>query len=157
MKMVAVPDVARKMTELAIITVANVQQSITNTQEKQEHFIERLVSVLSVVKTRCSEVSGLALIVDLSNRKDENKSPRAKNKGSKIMRAVARVQGSDMVKEQKRVSVQGVGREKLSLARKNADNVLTMTLLFTASRILTSPIQENTGLKIDSATTADSH
>ena len=57
MKMVAVPDVARKMTELAIITVANVQQSITNTQEKQEHFTERLVSVLSAVKTRYLEVS----------------------------------------------------------------------------------------------------
>ena len=54
------------------------------------------------------------------------------------MRAVARVQGSDMVKEQKRVSVQGVGREKLSQARKNVDNALTMTLLSTASGILTS-------------------
>lgn len=157
MKMVAVPDVARKMTELAIITVANVQQSITNTQETQEHFTARLVSVLSVVKTKCLVVSGLALIVDLSNRKDENKSPRAKNKDSKIMRAVARVQESDIVKELKRVFAQGVVREKPSQARKNVDNALTMTLLFTASGILTSPMQENTGLKIDSATTADSH
>lgn len=155
--MVAVPDVARKMTELAIITVANVQQSITNTQEKQEHFIERLVSVLSAVKTKCLVVSGLALIVDLSNRKDENKSPRAMNKGSKIMQSVVKVQGSDMTKEQKRVFVQGVVREKLSLARKNADNALTMTLLSTASEISASQIQENTGLKTDSATTADSH
>ena len=155
--MVAVPDVARRMTELAIITVANVQQSITNTQEKQEHFTERLVSVLSAVKTRFSEVSGLALIVDLSNRKDESRNRRVKNKGSKIMRAVARVQGKDMAKERKRVYAQGVGREKLSRARKNVDNALIMTLLFTASGILTSPIQENTGLKIDFVTTAESH
>lgn len=136
--MVAVPDVARKMTELAIITVVNVQQSTMSTQETQEHFTARLVYVLSAVKTKCLEVSGLALIVDLSNRKDENKSPRAMNKGSKIMQSVAKVQGSDMVKEQKRVSVQGVVREKLSQARRNADNALTMTLLSTASGILTS-------------------
>lgn len=155
--MVAVPDVARKMIELAIITVVNVQQSITNTQEKQEHFTERLVSVLSAVKTKCLVVSGLALIVDLSNRKDENKSPRAMNKGSKIMRAVVRVQGKDMAKERKRVFVQGAESGKLSQARKNADNALTMTLLSTASGILASPIQGNAGLKIDSATTADSH
>ncbi len=138
--MVVVPDVARRMTELAIITVANVQQSTMNTQETQEHFTARLVYVLSVAKTRCLVVSGLALIVDLSNRKDENKRPRAMNKGSKIMQSVVKVQGSDMAKEQKRVSVQGVGREKLSRARRNADNALTMTLLSTASGILTSPI-----------------
>lgn len=138
LKMVAVPDVARKMTELAIITVANVQQSTMNTQETQEHFIERLVSVLSAVKTKCLVVSGLALTVGLNNRKDENKSPRAKNKGSKIMQSAVKVQESDMAKERKRVSVQGVGREKLSRARKNADNALTMTLLSTASGILTS-------------------
>lgn len=138
--MVAVPDVARKMTELAIITVANVQQSTMNTREKQEHFTERLVSVLSAVKTKCLVVSGLALIVGLNNRKDESKSPRAMNKGSKIMQSAVKVQESDMTKEQKRVFVQGVGREKSSLARKNADNALIMTLLFTASGILTSPI-----------------
>lgn len=55
--MVAVPDVARKMTELAIITVVNVQQSTMNTQEKQGNFIVKLVSVLSVAKTRYLEVS----------------------------------------------------------------------------------------------------
>lgn len=157
LKMVAAPDVARKMTELAIITVANVQQSTMSTQETQEHFIARLVYVLSVVKTKCLEVSGFALTVGLNNRKDENGNRRAKNKGLKIMKFVVKVQGSDMVKEQKRVSVQGVGREKLSRARKNVDNALIMTLLFTASGILTSPIQGNTGLKIDSATTVDSH
>lgn len=58
--MVAVPDVARKMTELAIITVVNVQQSTMNTQEKQGNFIVKLVYVLSAVKTRRSEVSGFA-------------------------------------------------------------------------------------------------
>lgn len=155
--MVAVPDVARKMTELAIITVANVQQSTMSTQETQEHFTARLVCVLYAVKTKCSEMSGFALTVGLNNRKGENGNRRTKNKGSKIMRAVARVQGKDMAKERKRVYAQGVGREKLSRARKNVDNALTMTLLFTASGILTSPIQGNTGLKIDSATTADSH
>lgn len=55
--MVAVPDVARKMTELAIITVVNVQQSTMNTQEKKGNFIVKLVSVLSVAKTRYLEVS----------------------------------------------------------------------------------------------------
>lgn len=155
--MVAVPDVARKMTELAIITVANVQQSTMNTQETQEHFTARWVYALSVVKTRCLEVSGFALIVGLNNRKDANRNRRTKNKGSKTMQSVVKVQGSDMVKEWKRVFVQGVGREKLSPARRNADNALTMTLLSTASGILTSPIQGNTGLKIDSVTTADSH
>lgn len=58
--MVAAQDVARKMTELAIITVANVQQSTMNTQEKQGNFIAVLVYVLSAVKTRYSEVSGFA-------------------------------------------------------------------------------------------------
>lgn len=57
----------------------------------------------------------------------------------------------------KRVSVQGAESGKLSQARRNADNALTTTLLSTASGILTSPIQGNTGLKIDSATTVDSH
>ncbi len=136
--MVAVPDVARKMTELAIITVANVQQSTMNTQKKLGSFIVKLVYVLSVAKTRCLEASGFALIVDLSSRKDESRNRRAKNKGSKIMRAVARAQGKDMAKEWKRVYVQGVGREKLSRARKNVDNALIMTLLSTASGILTS-------------------
>lgn len=107
--MVAVPDVARKMTELAIITVANAQQSITNTQEKQEHFTERLVSVLSAVKTKCLEVSELAFPVGLSNRKDENKSPRVMYKDSKITQVVAKAQGKDIAREQKMVSVQGVG------------------------------------------------
>lgn len=58
--MVAVPDVARRMTGLAIITVANVQQSTMSTQETQEHFTARLVYVLSAVKTKCLEVSGFA-------------------------------------------------------------------------------------------------
>lgn len=96
--MVAVPNVVGRMTESAII-VANVQQSITNTQEKREHFIARLVYVLSAVKTRCLVVSGLALTVDLNSRKDESKSPRAMNKGSKIMRVVAKAQEKDMRKE----------------------------------------------------------
>lgn len=107
--MVAVPDAARKMTELAIITVANVQQSTMNTQEKQENFIAALVYVLSAVKTKCLEVSELAFPVGLSNRKDESKSPRVIHKGSKIMRAVAKVQGKDIARERKMVSVQGVG------------------------------------------------
>lgn len=106
--MVAVQDVANRMTELAI-TVVNVQQNIMNTQEKQGNFIAALVSVLYVVKTRCSEVSELALTVDLSNRKDENKSPRVMHKGSKIMQAVAKMQGKDIAKGRKTVSVQGVG------------------------------------------------
>ena len=106
--MVAVQDVASRMTESAI-TVVNVQQNIMNTQEKQGNFIERLVSVLSVVKTRCSEVSELALIVDLSNRKDENKSHRVMYKGSKITQAVAKAQGKDIARGRKMVSVQGVG------------------------------------------------
>ena len=106
--MVAVPDVANRMTE-SVITVVNVQQNIMNTQEKQGNFIERLVSVLYVVKTRCLEASELALIVDLSNRKDENKSPRAMHKGSKITQAVAKVQGKDIARGRKMVSVQGVG------------------------------------------------
>lgn len=106
--MVAVQDVASRMTESAI-TVVNVQQNIMNTQERQGNFTERLVYVLSAVKTRCSEVSGLALIVDLSNRKDENKSPRVMYKGSKITQAVAKVQGKDIVRGWKMVSVQGVG------------------------------------------------
>ena len=106
--MVAVQDVANRMTESAI-TVVNVQQNIMNTQEKQGNFTERLVYVLSAVKTRCSEVSELALIVDLSNRKDENKSPRAMHKGSKITQAVAKVQGKDIARGWKMVSVQGVG------------------------------------------------
>ena len=106
--MVAVQDVASRMTESAI-TVANVQQNIMNTQEKQGNFIERLVSVLYVVKTRCLEASELALIVDLSNRKDENKSPRAMHKGSKITQAVAKAQGKDIARGWKMVSVQGVG------------------------------------------------
>lgn len=106
--MVAVQDVANRMTESAI-TVVNVQQNIMNTQEKQGNFTERLVYVLSVVKTRCSEVSELALTVGLSNRKDENKSPRAMYKGSKITQAVVRVQGKDIARGWKMVSVQGVG------------------------------------------------
>ena len=106
--MVAVQDVASRMTESAI-TVVNVQQNIMNTQEKQGNFTERLVYVLSVVKTRCLEVNGLALNVDLSNRKDENKSPRAMHKGSKITQAVAKVQGKDIARGWKMVSVQGVG------------------------------------------------
>ena len=106
--MVAVQDVASRMTESAI-TVVNVQQNIMNTQEKQGNFIERLVSVLSVAKTRCLEVSELASTVDLSNRKDENKSPRAMHKGSKITQAVAKVQGKDIARGWKMVSVQGVG------------------------------------------------
>ena len=61
--MVAVQDVASRMTESAI-TVVNVQQNIMNTQEKQGNFIERLVYVLSAVKTKCLEVSELALNVD---------------------------------------------------------------------------------------------
>lgn len=106
--MVAVQDVARKMTESAI-TVVNVQQNIMNTQEKQGNFIAALVSVLYVVKTRCSEVSELALTVDLSNRKDESKIPRVMYKGSKIMKAVAKVQDKDIARERKTVSVQGAG------------------------------------------------
>lgn len=107
--MVAVPDVANRMTESAITTVVNVQQNIMNTQEKQENFIAALVSVLYVVKTRCLEMSELALTVGLNNRKDESKSPRVIHKGSKIMRAVAKVQGKDIARERKMVSVQGVG------------------------------------------------
>ena len=95
--MVAVPDVASRMTESAI-TVVNVQQNIMNTQERQGNFIERLVYVLFVAKTRCLEVSELASTVDLSNRKDENKSPRAMHKGSKITQAVAKVQGKDIAR-----------------------------------------------------------
>ena len=95
--MVAVPDVANRMTESAI-TVVNVQQNIMNTQEKQDDFIVALVYVLSVVKTRCLEVSELALTVGLNNRKDENKSPRAMHKGSKITQAVAKAQGKDIVR-----------------------------------------------------------
>ena len=106
--MVAVPDVASRMTESAI-TVVNVQQNIMNTQEKQGNFIERLVYVLSAVKTKCLEVSGLALTVGLNNRKDENKSPRAMHKGSKITQAVAKAQGKDIARGWKMVSVQGVG------------------------------------------------
>ena len=106
--MVAAQDVANRMTE-SVITVVNVQQNIMNTQEKQGNFIAALVSVLSVVKTRCSEVSELALTVGLSNRKDESKSPRAMHKGSKITQAVAKVQGKDIVRGRKMVSVQGVG------------------------------------------------
>ena len=106
--MVAVPDVANRMTESAI-TVVNVQQNIMNTQEKQGNFIERLVYVLSAVKTKCLEVSELALTVGLNNRKDENKSPRAMHNGSKITQAVAKVQGKDIVRERKMVFVQGVG------------------------------------------------
>ena len=106
--MVAVPDVASRMTESAI-TVVNVQQNIMNTQEKQGNFIAALAYVLSVVKTKCLEVSELALTVGLSNRKDENKSPRVMHKGSKITQAVAKVQGKDIVRERKMVSVQGVG------------------------------------------------
>ena len=106
--MVAVQDVASRMTESAI-TVVNVQQNIMNTQEKQGNFIAALVSVLSAVKTRCLEVIGLASTVDLSNRKDENKSPRAMHKGSKITQAVAKVQGKDIARGWKMVSVQGVG------------------------------------------------
>ena len=106
--MVAVQDVASRMTESAI-TVVNVQQNIMNTQEKQGNFIERLVSVLSAVKTKCLEVSELASTVDLSNKKDENKSPRAMHKGSKITQAVAKVQGKDIARGWKMVSVQGVG------------------------------------------------
>ena len=106
--MVAVQDVASRMTESAI-TVVNVQQNIMNTQEKQGNFIERLASVLYAVKTKCLEVSELALTVGLSNRKDENKSPRAMHKGSKITQAVAKVQGKDIVRERKMVFVQGAG------------------------------------------------
>ena len=106
--MAAVPDVANRMTE-SVITVVNVQQNIMNTQEKQGNFIERLVYVLSAVKTRCSEASELASTVDLSNRKDENKSPRAMYKGSKIMQAVVKVQGKDIARGWKMVSVQGAG------------------------------------------------
>ena len=106
--MVAVQDVASRMTESAI-TVVNVQQNIMNTQEKQGNFIERLVYVLSAVKTKCLEVSELASTVDLSNRKGENKSPRAMHKGSKITQAVAKVQGKDIARGWKMVSVQGVG------------------------------------------------
>ena len=106
--MVAVQDVANRMTESAI-TVVNVQQNIINTQEKQGNFIAALVSVLSAVKTRCLEVSGVALTVGLGNRKDENKSPRAMYKGSKITQAVAKVQGKDIASAWKMVSIQGVG------------------------------------------------
>ena len=106
--MVAVQDVANRMTESAI-TVVNVQQNIMNTQEKQGNFIERLVYVLSAVKTRCLEVSELALTVGLSNRKDENKSPRAMYKGSKITQVVVKVQGKDIARGWKMASVQGVG------------------------------------------------
>ena len=106
--MVAVPDAANLMTE-SVITVVNVQQNIMNTQEKQGNFIERLVYVLSAVKTKCLEVSELALTAGLNNRKDENKSPRAMRKGSKITQAVAKVQGKDIARGQKMVSVQGVG------------------------------------------------
>ena len=106
--MVAVPDAANRMTESAI-TVVNVQQNIMNTQEKQGNFTERLVYVLSVVKTKCLEANGLALTVGLSNRKDENKSPRAMHKGSKIMQAVVKVQGKDIARGRKMVSAQGVG------------------------------------------------
>ena len=106
--MAAVPDVANRMTE-SVITVVNVQQNIMNTQEKQGNFIAALVSVLFVVKTRCLEASELALIVDLSNKKDENKSPRAMHKGSKITQAVAKVQDKDIARGWKMVSVQGVG------------------------------------------------
>lgn len=106
--MVAVQDVASRMTE-SVITVVNVQQNIMNTQERQGNFIERLVYVLSVVKTRCSEVSELALTVGLSNRKDENKSLRVMYKGSKITQAVVRAQGKDIARGWKMVSVQGVG------------------------------------------------
>ena len=106
--MVAVQDVASRMTESAI-TVVNVQQNIMNTQEKQGNFIAALVSVLSAVKTKCLEVSELALTVGLNNRKDENKSPRAMHKGSKITQAVVKVQGKDIVRGWKTVSVQDVG------------------------------------------------
>ena len=106
--MVAVQDVASRMTESAI-TVVNVQQNIMNTQERQGNFIVALVYVLSAVKTKCLEVSELALTVGLSNRKDENKSPRAMHKGSKITQAVAKVQGKDIARGWKMVSVQGVG------------------------------------------------
>ena len=106
--MVAVQDVASRMTESAI-TVVNVPQNIMNTQEKQGNFTERLVYVLSAVKTKCLEVSELALTAGLSNRKDENKSPRAMHKGSKTTQAVAKVQGKDIARGRKMVSVQGVG------------------------------------------------
>lgn len=106
--MVAVQDVANRMTESAI-TVVNVQQNIMNTQERQGNFIERLVYVLSVVKTRCSKVSELALTVGLSNKKDENKSPRVMYKGLKITQVVVKVQGKDIARGWKMVSVQGVG------------------------------------------------
>ena len=106
--MVAVQDVANRMTESAI-TVVNVQQNIMNTQEKQGNFIAALVSVLFVVKTRCLEASELALTVGLNNRKDENKSPRAMHKGSKITQVVAKAQGKDIARGWKMVSVQGVG------------------------------------------------
>ena len=95
--MVAVPDVANRMTESAI-TVVNVQQNIMNTQEKQGNFIERLVYVLFVAKTRCLEASELALAVGLNNRKDENKSPRAMYKGSKITQVVVKAQGKDIAR-----------------------------------------------------------
>ena len=65
--------------------------------------------VLSVVKTRCLEVSELALTAGLSNRKDENKSPRAMYKGSKITQAVVKVQGKDIARGWKMASVQDVG------------------------------------------------
>ena len=106
--MVAVPDAANRMTESAI-TVVNVQQNIMNTQEKQGNFTERLVYVLSAVKTKCLEVSELALTVGLSNRKDENKSPRAMHKGSKITQVVVKARGKDIARGRKMVSVQGVG------------------------------------------------
>lgn len=107
--MVAVPDVANRMTESAITTVVNVQQNIMNTQEKQENFIAALVYVLSVVKARCLEASGFALTVGLNNRKDESKSPRVIHKGSKIMQSVVKAQGKDIARGRKMVSVQGVG------------------------------------------------
>lgn len=106
--MVAVQDVANRMTESAI-TVVNVQQNIMNTQERQGNFIERLVYVLFVAKTRCLEVRELALTVGLSNKKDENKSPRAMHKGSKITQVVVKAQGKDIARGWKMVSVQGVG------------------------------------------------
>lgn len=106
--MVAVQDVANRMTE-SVITVVNVQQNIMNTQEKQGNFTERLVYVLSAVKTKCLEVSELASTVGLSNRKDENKSPRAMHKGSKITQAVVKAQGKDIARGRKMVSAQGVG------------------------------------------------
>ena len=95
--MVAAQDVANRMTESAI-TVVNVQQNIMNTQEKQGNFIERLVYVLSAVKTKCLEASGLALTVGLSNRKDENKSPRVMYNGSKITQVVVKAQDKDIAR-----------------------------------------------------------